>query len=766
VAPEVALPAYALFDLAILAGLGAGPATLLSRRGGEHFVLAPAIGFAVAASILTTAAVLMPLHIAAFAVLLPLMLLSVAWALRAYRKREEHGQARRLIPPVALGLVGLGVALIPGIVRGTLGPISLFIFDGWGYIQTDLWLQGHKAGAVPPCCVPNPDLSLFTGSGFSSGGQRIGVSAVNGSLTTLLGTTPDRTHLAFLAALVGMVPLTVWWVARRLGASGLGAAVGACFGLSPAVLMFVADSTLANLSGIVLAPPALFLGAVALRGGERSTAALAAVFLAGLISAYPEFLAPTVVAGLLGGLVAAVATGRGVTARVRMLVTQIGVAVAVLGLLAPAGIARAAKYLASRQEDGPWAVGLPPRWLTGESGGAWSFGVVHLYELQRWVLFDGLRRAIAVVLPLALVTVLVVGLFRAGWRRTLFIAAPVGAAVALGLWAYTTYQGGRCEYCLWKALTYMLPFIAVGLGVATTRLLPARSAVPPKAFTRGAVALVVAIGIAAIGRSDAKLTRALIESPAVVRTSLREVGAAVAHLPAGARILLEGADASAAEKYSVPAFYYLARGEGHQVRFDASGPGTQYLMSPSPPEAYYAPDYDYVLTAFPGVATGRTAIQVEGPYALSRRAPLDVSIVRTGYAQDPSESSRAIPWVTGPFELWGTSPREMTAPLRIGLRRPAGSTATLDLATADGRQLAVAPLAGDVLCVTVPLREGRTVLRADPVLPTPPVPVVRPTESDPVPPPSKDLGIASLAVGGDPCPPKTAGGPLRGRLVP
>jgi hypothetical protein len=238
----------------------------------------------------------------------------------------------------------------------------------------------------------------------------------------------------------------------------------------------------------------------------------------------------------------------------------------------------------------------------------------------------------------------------------------------------------------------------------------------------------------------------------VVRTSLREVGAAVAHLPAGARILLEGADASAAEKYSVPAFYYLARGEGHQVRFDASGPGTQYLMSPSPPEAYYAPDYDYVLTAFPGVATGRRMIKVEGPYALSKRAPVDVSVVRTGYAQDPSEGPRAIPWVAGPFELWVASPREMRTSLRIGLRRRAESPATLRLTDESGRAVRVTPAGAGVLCATVPLRMGRTRFRVEPGRPTPPAPPLRPTESDPVPPPAKEIGIISLLAGDAPCP--------------
>ena len=754
------LVAYALFDLVLLTALGSGPTMLVARRRPELVVLAPVIGLALAAGVLTTTATIVSMRVAAFAVLLPLTVVSLAWAWRS-RPRGALSSARevwrRFGAPLSLSALAMGLAALPGIVRGTLGPVSLFIFDGWGYIQADLWLQENRVGAAPPCCVPNPDLSLNTGYGFTTGAQRIGVSVVNASLTSLLGTSPDRTHLAFLVALAAMVPLVVWALARALGASNFGAAFGACFGLSPAILLLVADSTLANLAGIVLAPSALFLLALGLRAGDYSATGAGAILAAGLVCVFPEFLLPIVLAAAAGVALLLVADRPALCAAARRLPTQGGVIILALVAVAPVGLLRAADYLASRQGDGAWADGLPMRWLTFENGGAWTFGVVHLYELQRWAISGDARRIVAIGLPVVLAAILVVGLARAGWRRAAFVALPVVTAIVAGLWAYRSYQNGGCEYCLWKALTFMLPFVGIGLGVAVTHLLPATRERSWRPWvSRSAIGVAALAAIAALGRSDAELIRAVVESPAVVSTPLREVGDTAGDLPSGSAILLEGADASGAEKYSVPAFYYLARGGGRRIVFDAGGVGTQYLMSPRPPEAYYSPDYAYVFTGFPGLKSGRTVVAQSGSYALERRASVDVAVARTGYAQDPAEGRGAIPWVTVPFELWVASPKAAVTSLRIGLQRPTGSSATLRLFDADGLPVPTAAV-GNELCARVQLNAGRTTLRAEPVLPVPPPPLVRPTESDPLPPPPKALGLDSLRTGGATCPPVPPG---------
>ena len=90
------------------------------------------------------------------------------------------------------------------------------------------------------------------------------------------------------------------------------------------------------------------------------------------------------------------------------------------------------------------AASVPHR---GERG-AWFFGLVYLYELIRTSLWDTAREAVSIGLPIVLALGLIVGLFASGWRRLAFVLTPIAAAVVLGLWAYDSYQGGTCQYCL------------------------------------------------------------------------------------------------------------------------------------------------------------------------------------------------------------------------------------------------------------------------------------------------------------------------------
>src|SRR5204862_6318589 len=117
--------------------------------------------------------------------------------------------------------------------------------------------------------------------------QRIGVEAVNAAAASLFRAEPDRTHLPFLAALFSLLPLSIWFVARVLGARPVGAAVASLFGLSPALLVLVDDSALANLAALALIPSVLLLGALWLRRGGFGTLALSAVVMAGVVAVYP-----------------------------------------------------------------------------------------------------------------------------------------------------------------------------------------------------------------------------------------------------------------------------------------------------------------------------------------------------------------------------------------------------------------------------------------------------------------------------------------------
>jgi hypothetical protein len=139
-------------------------------------------------------------------------------------------------------------------------------------------------------------------------------------------------------------------------------------------------------------------------------------------------------------------------------------------------------------------------------------------------------------------------------------------------------------------------------------------------------------------------------------------------------------------------------------------------------------------------------------------------VTATGYALDPSEGRSAVPWLQGPFELWIASPRAGRFALRLGLRGPrAGSTRYA--AAYRGRGLpSVRSRGGTALCIATRLRRGRTIVQITPrfVRPHPRTfpPLrrrhiaiatqldlrLRPTESDPIPPPPKLVALRAVEV--------------------
>ena len=58
--------------------------------------------------------------------------------------------------------------------------------------------------------------------------------------------------------------------------------------------------------------------------------------------------------------------------------------------------------------------GLPARPMTLTDGPAWAFGLLHLYQLPRFDLLSTPKIAIAIIVPLLLVAVILVGVPRLG----------------------------------------------------------------------------------------------------------------------------------------------------------------------------------------------------------------------------------------------------------------------------------------------------------------------------------------------------------------
>ncbi len=370
-----------------------------------------------------------------------------------------------------------------------------------------------------------------------------------------------------------------------------------------------------------------------------------------------------------------------------------------------------------------------------------------MYQLQNFDLLSNLKTAIAIGVPIALAALIAAGAVLG--RRAALVLIPIGVPVVLGLLAYRRYQSGHCEYCLWKSLTLMLPFLGAGIAVGAAAVWRqtrwARSGL--------VVLALVALGVAA--RTDVKVARIIEHSPAAASTSLRKLEAADVPLPKDAQVLVEGAEATGVPKWTVPEDYYAARGmRGARPSLPLARDDALYLgvaAGASTSGRYYGPGYGYVLTSFPGVRSGRTLLARRGTVGLYRRAPIDVGIVGANMALDPTEGTRAIPWLISPLQLWISSPKPRRVGVLVRLRHDEAERPLLQL-THRGTPLPTASSADrSTVCADLTLDQGLTVLTATPDFTRPP-PLGIGTEERPVPPPPKVLGIEGIHVLPGGCP--------------
>jgi hypothetical protein len=731
--------------LVIFGAVGLGPAVVLARTAETRLLLAPALGLSIAASALTTASLLMPMHTAAWAVLVPAAVISVivaVWQLQRDRAIAAKGTAIA----AAFVAAGLLLAAAPALDRGTAGPFGLGVYDAWGYVQTDLWLQGHSLLDDPPADAGRWDLSLAYGHALTEDDTRIGVSVVDAAGASLFGLRPDETLFAFLAMLFALVPATVWIVARRLGAGPVGAAVGACFGLSPAVFTLVGDSALANLIAVVLAPLALLFAVLGLESRDVRELVLAGILIAGLASVYPEFIPPLALSGAVAVTVLTVRRPRRSRAReiLRGLLIGLGLLVGVAVVLAPLSAFRAYAYLSRIGGDSPLFAGLPKRFMTFENSGAWAFGVLHIYQLQRFDLLSHSKIVLAVALPIALAVLVGIGALRNA-RTIALVLVPVVVPIALGLLAYDRYQSGQCEYCLWKSLTFMLPFLGVGLALGLDAVWRFRWWRP--AWRIGAAGLAL-LAVAVLVRTDAKVARALAHTPAAGVTALRKLDDSDVPIPDHSEVLVEGAEATYAPKWSVPEAYYAARSlDDARPALPLARDDALYLGAGAgtPAGRFYDPHYRYVLSAFPGVRSDRKPLAIRGAYGLFRRAPTDVAVVGASTALDPAAGRDAMPWLLSPVQLWISAERAQRVGVLLRLRHGEKTRPLLQLSEVGNPLTTFHSRDRLEVCAEVSLAKGLTILTAEPDFPPQPPPG-RATEEDPLPAPPKLLGIGAIDI--------------------
>jgi hypothetical protein len=733
------LAEHSLALLALFAAIGSGPAVGLIRDLRVRLVTMPMLGLALTASLLTSVAPFLTIGTATWTVLVPAAVLSLAVALAlARRRRPATGRTREIAVPAAALLIGITLALLPPVSRGTQGPFALVIDDGWGYAATSLFLQHHRTGDRLPAETARSDLTMLYGAGHMGGGARIGVDTVNAAAATLLRTDVAVILSPLLAVLFGLVPALIWLVVRDLGGSWQAAALGAAFGFTPAILSMVEDSALANLAGVVLAAPVLLFLFRSARG-SLADAVVAGVLLGGLVAVYPEFLAPVLLVSACGGLVFGIDRARRGALResVRRGVTRIGLAAVTAIVIAPYAGYRALEYLSSRGSDGPWAVRLPVRAIDIENVGSWAFGVEHLYEMATFSALPPSRLAFGICFPVLLAGVVVFGAVKRFRRSGVFVVAAILVAVALGLYAYHSFQSGHCEYCLWKSLTFMIPFLAAGLALGFERLWFAAGIRRKVPLWRMSTAAVAVVAVVAIGYSDSRLVQLTRDHGAFCPCELRDLGPRLDRLPSRSPILIEGVGAMSEPFFMTPAVYFYTHGHKEPVLLDAGSPawGVDYLgLTAESAPSYYSPDYTYVLTPFEDVRSNRTPLARYGPLLLERRAPIDVVVSPPGWAVD--STAPRIPWISTPFTLRVASSKAVDAAITLSLVRLAAGASTTLTFTSEQRQLGTVAASGDEVCVNVHLQKGSTSIEVTPV---PDLPVDPKSPKLP-----KELGLAAI----------------------
>jgi hypothetical protein len=765
----ILLLSFAYTCVLALAGLGiVAPG---ARRDIRWLAAAPLTGGAMLAAIATGLSPWLPLATAAWAVLLPILIGSAVTGIIILR-RGGVGRPAALADPALLFGAGLLLAALPSIIRRTTGPIAFQVYDSLGYTATDLWLSANSAVAET---IEGSDLLTRAGTFYVAGNQRIGVSALNATVAEWFGLQPSIMLTPLLAVALASLATGCWLVARLLGAGRIGGLVAGAWGLSPATFMLVADTTLGNLVGLAFVALLVAATLAAVRSSGWRMVPVAAVGLAGLVACYPELLTPTIILMSIGGVVFVARDMarhglRGALTHIGSAALPTSTTVLLAAALTPEGTRRAVGYvreiatasLAERFDNLAGATSLfdslPPRWLTPVNGGSWLFGSVHLYELQRWDARSATAQLFLVLLTLGLFAIVMLGVWRRALAPLVIVLGGIGTASVIGFQASQQYGTNGCEYCAWKALTFALPFVAVGLGLGTSRLVALSRGKRGRLHRAlaGSGLLVIILGLVMVGVADARLVRGLVNSPSAVSADLRDATAFAAAHSGGKPVLLEGLEGRPHPFYELGMAYFLtSAATSRPAAFVASEGGVPYLTPPNPrADAYFTSDYGTVLTAFPDMKTGRTEVERSGAFAVQAARRRDAVIAGPGVRVDPdAKPGRGIPWLIGPADVWVRTSRAPTT-LRIEAISPNGE----GFRSVSVRALSRQPLAvrrygddGRNLCITLP-NTGVQRIRITPVGMPIPKPQGRATEEEVQPRPPAALGISRLDASGGPCP--------------
>ncbi len=164
-----------------------------------------------------------------------------------------------------------------------------------------------------------------------------------------------------------------------------------------------------------------------------------------------------------------------------------------------------------------------------------------------------------------------------------------------------------------------------------------------------------------------------------------EMGRALADLPEGSTVLVEGAAPDARSfQFRMMASYF--GGRAPEVTMVGLGSTASYLTGGGAPEWRPARPWTHVLTARPEpVATDRTEVWTNGAYALAAAPALDVTPYGLGWYPPEQDASGVFAWTAGPVDLVVSNRRAAPVRARLEMTVASAGRPRVALLTAEGR---------------------------------------------------------------------------------
>jgi hypothetical protein len=668
--------------LVLLAALGSGFVALLrpDPAWGSRLALAPVFGLAVAAAVTTTAVAIMPIGTAAWAVVVPLAVASLAVAavrLRPWRAAVSRGGLVQVGALVALVLVVSSAFNIPLAKRDTLGPIAYHAFDAPGYGTQSYEYSKHTLADLRPFSKFDfgDDRTERYVAYQVSLNQQIGYDTVASTGNVLFGFRHLSTQSAFMVAVLMVGALGAFAAVRGLARSmplWPGLVAGVLFGGAFFFQLWM-DGSQAALAGLALIGPVCLAGRRALETRALGEVVLFGILAAGLQTTYPYFVPPVVASAvviLLGWLVWAARRGRLQRFRWSRAAGLVGLVLVLALALSPIATARTAQY---------WRDVLKTNLAVGHGLPIFNLPFLDLpsYLLQTRefyflpdVFHSGLQQfATGVLAPLGLLGVIGFGVWRFRWTAVLL---PVAAFSALLAGYYM--QRYDCSYCLQRSLLPIAPLAAVAVGVGLMALWTWDGRWRIWARALSVVAALATLLV--VGHVSTVEMRRVVDGAWVDPSSLRGLLPAVARARGGP-IYLEAIGQGPRAPIEMPDTYHeVNEVSPERMAFSVESNdynGLAFLGGVRKQGREFTPEYRWVVTRVGSVRTpDRTVVARSGPYALERRkGPFDIAITSGIQVEDPRFDSRGLAWVQGPMTFWVSAESSRAAWARLTFSGPA-----------------------------------------------------------------------------------------------